>query len=153
MTTTSRTDIRLVAQLMRRAAFGAPAWRLEQLAERSYENLVEDLLDVESKPRPEEDLLERFLAEHADEESYNWSGARWYYRMINSERALEEKVALYWHNRFATGIAKSNVNLMMRTHLEMLRDHGLGNYRTLLQKISQVLIHVSLPVVYSVKSE
>ena len=60
MTTTTRTDIQLVAHLMRRAAFGLPAHRLELLAERSYEDLVEDLLDIDSKRRPEEDLLERF---------------------------------------------------------------------------------------------
>ena len=137
MTTVAATDIRLVAHLMRRAAFGAPAWRLEQLAERAYEVLVEELLDIESKPRLEEDLLERFYSEHADEESVNWTGARWFFRMINSERVLEEKVALFWHNRFATGASKSNVNLMMRTQLEMLRDHGMGNFRTLLQKLSR----------------
>ena len=81
MTTTTQTDVKLVAHLMRRAAFGAPTWRLEQLAERSYEQLVEDLLDIESKPRLEEDLLERFHSEHADEESYRWTAARWVHRM------------------------------------------------------------------------
>jgi uncharacterized protein (DUF1800 family) len=121
---------------MRRAAFGAPAWRLEQLAESSYEELVEDLLDIESKTRPAEDLLERFHAEHADEENNKFTGARWFYRMINSPRVLEEKVALFWHNRLATGIAKSNVNLMMRQHLTVLRDYGMGNYRELLHQIS-----------------
>ena len=136
MTTSTRTDIRLVAHLMRRAAFGAPAWRLEQLAESPYEDLVDDLLDIDSKSRPEEDLLERFNAEHADEENNEFTGARWFYRMINSDRVLEEKVALFWHNRLATGIAKSNVNLMMRQHLKVLRDYGMGNYRTLLHQIS-----------------
>ena len=125
---------------MRRAAFGAPAWKLERLAEQPYEDLVESLVEVDVKPRPEEDLLERFNTQHADEEAGVWTGARWFYRMINSERVLEEKVALFWHNRFATGIAKSNVNLMMRAHLEMLRDHGMGSFKTLLQKLS--LIHI-----------
>ena len=136
MTTTSRTDVRLVGHLMRRAAFGAPAWRLEQLAESSYEDLVEDLLDVDSQVRPAEDLLERFHAEHADEENDKFTSARWFFRMINSPRVLEEKVALFWHNRLATGIAKSNVNLMMRQHLTVLRDYGMGNYRELLHQIS-----------------
>ena len=137
MTTTTQTDIQLVAHFMRRAAFGAPAWKLELLAEQPYEDLVESLVEVDVKPRPEEDLLERFNTQHADEESGLWTGARWFYRMINSERVLEEKVALFWHNRFATGIAKSNVNLMMRAHLEMLRDHGMGSFKTLLQKLSR----------------
>ena len=38
---TTQTDIKLVAHLMRRAAFGLPAHRLELLAEQSYEDLVE----------------------------------------------------------------------------------------------------------------
>ena len=95
MTTTTQTDIKLVAHLMRRAAFGLPAHRLELLAEQSYEDLVEDLLDIDSKERPEEDLFERFHSEHADEENSAMAAARWYFRMINSERVLEEKVALF----------------------------------------------------------
>ena len=137
MVAATKTDISLVAHLIRRAAFGLPAYRLEQLAERRYEDLVEDLLDIESKERPEEDLLERFHSEHADEENDALTAARWYFRMINSERVLEEKVALFWHNRFATGVAKSNVNLMMWAHLEMLRDNGMGNFRVILQKLSR----------------
>ncbi len=46
MTTATQTDIKLVAHLMRRAAFGLPAHRLELLAEQSYEDLVEDLIDA-----------------------------------------------------------------------------------------------------------
>ena len=94
MVTAFKTKIELVAHLMRRAAFGLPAYRLEQLAGQRYEDLVEDLLDIESKHRPEEDLLERFHSEHADEENSAMAVARWYFRMINSERVLEEKVAL-----------------------------------------------------------
>ena len=90
MTTTTRTEIRLVGHLMRRAAFGAPAWRLEQLSESSYEDLVEDLLDVESKVRPAEDLLERFHAEHADEENNQFTAARWFFRMNKPQREGEE---------------------------------------------------------------
>ena len=137
MTTATQTDIKLVAHLMRRAAFGLPAHRLELLAEQSYEDLVEDLLDIDGKERPEEDLLERFHSEHADEENLAMAAARWYFRMINSERVLEEKVALFWHNRFATGNDTFSKNVMMWAHLEMLRDHGMGNFRTILQQLSR----------------
>ena len=122
---------------MRRAAFGLPAHRLELLAEQSYEDLVEDLLDIDSKERPEEDLFERFHSEHADEENSAMAVARWYFRMINSDRVLEEKVALFWHNRFAPGNATLSKNVMMWAHLEMLRNHGMGNFRTILQQLSR----------------
>jgi uncharacterized protein (DUF1800 family) len=136
-TAATRTDVSLVAHLMRRAAFGTPAWQLEQLAETRYEELVEDLLDIHSRPRPEEDLLERFHLEHADEESFRWSAKRWFYRMINTERPLEEKVALMWHNRFATAASKVSNARAMKVHMEMLRDLGTGNFRTLLQHLSR----------------
>ena len=131
-----KTGIQSVAHLMRRAAFGAPAWRLEELARKPYEEIVEDLLAVEKRPRLDEDLLERFHQEHADEESHHWPAKRWFYRMINSPRPLEEKMALLWHNRFATAASKVTNARMMNVHLEMLRDHGLGNFRTLLLNLS-----------------
>ncbi len=137
MTTSTRTDIDLVAHLMRRAAFGLPAWQLEPLAELRYEDLVEDLLHVERHERPEEDLLARFHLEHANEEDYWWTNKKWFYRMINTRRPLEEKVALMWHNRFATAASKVTNPLMMRNHLEMLRDKGLGNFHVLLAELSR----------------
>ena len=76
MTMTTQTDIQLVAHFMRRAAFGAPAWKLERLAEQPYEDLVESFVEVDVKSRPEEDLLERFNTQHADEEAGVWTGAR-----------------------------------------------------------------------------
>lgn len=137
MTTAVATDIGLVAHLMRRAAFGAPSWKLEELAARPYEQLVEDLLRIEAHARPEEDLLDRFHLQNADEESYQWFAKRWYFRMINSPRPLEEKVALLWHNRFATAASKVNNARMMGVHLELLRDHGMGNFKYLLQLLSR----------------
>lgn len=137
MTTTTRTDISLVAHLMRRAAFGAPAWQLEQLAERSYEDLVQDLVQIARFERPEEDLLDRFHLEDAAEERIHTSSRRWFFRMINSPRPLEENVALMWHNRFATAASKVSNRRAMGTHMEMLRDNGMCNYRTLLQKLSR----------------
>jgi len=131
------TNIGLVGHLMRRAGFGEPLSRLEQRSVNSYEAIVESLIDVEKFSRLDEDLLERHNIQHADEESRQWTKARWIYRMINSERPLEEKVALMWHGVFATGDSKVGNNPMMRTHYEMLRDYGLGNFRDLLLELAK----------------
>jgi len=132
-----KTDVELVGHLMRRAAFGEPIDRLEEKASSAYEVLVDDLINVDKFPRLNEDLLERHNIQHADEESRQWTRARWIYRMINSERPLEEKVALMWHDVFATGDSKVGNNPMMRTHYEMLRDYGLGNFRNLLLALAK----------------
>ncbi|MBI4305974.1 MAG: DUF1800 domain-containing protein [Chloroflexi bacterium] len=137
MTITVSTDISLIGHLMRRAAFGAPASELEALAGQGYDAIVNDLLHSERHPRLEEDLLERYHSEHAGDLSYQWTSSRWLYRMINTARPLEEKVALMWHGTFATGASKVINPPSMNAHYEMLRDYGLGNFRVLLQKLSR----------------
>ena len=84
MTTATRTDVSLVAQPHATRSFRAAAWRLEQLAERRYEDLVEDLIQVDRYERPELELMDRFNLEHANEEDYWWTNKMWFYTMINT---------------------------------------------------------------------
>lgn len=137
MTTKAAVDVSVIGHLVRRAAFGAPAAELERLAARGYDDVVEDLLHPERFPRLEEDLLDRYHSEHVPELDYQWTASRWLFRMINSQRPLEEKMALMWHGIFATGAAKVVNPPTMAAHYEMLRDHGLGNFRNLLQRLSR----------------
>ena len=137
MTTSTRTGVALMGHLMRRAAFGAPAGQLETLAARGYEAVVDDLLHPERFPPLEEDLLERFHTEHSDDESTGWTATRWIFQMINSPRPLEYKMALFWHGLFATAVSKVTNNPMMRDQFELFRDHGLANFRTILQKLAR----------------
>ena len=98
-----RQEVALMAHLMRRAGFGATHEELERLVVQGYETTVEKLLAPESQPDIDEAVLFRYLpmaeyitaAEHAQ--------MNWLYRMVNSQRALQEKVALFWHHVFATG--------------------------------------------------
>ena len=130
-------DRRLIAHLLRRAGFGAGPSAIDAAAAVGYRATVDDLLDAERHERPHEDLLERFHSEHCDEESPRWVALKWVYRMINSDRPLEEKTALMWHGVFATGWAKVTNGQMMAEQYEMLRDFGLGDYRVLLKKLSR----------------
>ena len=54
-------DIALMAHLMRRAGFGAPREELEARVAKGYEATVEELLDPESQPAIDEDMLFRFF--------------------------------------------------------------------------------------------
>ena len=83
-------ELALMAHLMRRAGFGVPWGQLEAYVSKGYEVAVEELLHPEVQPALEDDLLlQRF-------QSY------WIYRMINTRRPLEEKMALFCHQLFAT---------------------------------------------------
>ncbi len=133
----TREETSNVAHLMRRAAFGASGPELEELSAKGYDRVLDDLLNPERFPRLEEDILERHHAEHADEESPRWPAMKWMFRMINSPRPLEEKMALFWHGVFATGWAKVTNGPMMNRQYSMLRDQGLGDFANLLQHLSR----------------
>ena len=135
MTTVTATDIALVGHLMRRAGFALPAHELEQLAEKSYEALVDDLVDFEKFDPVEMHLLERYHSEYADGEG--WTPLLIMYRMVNSKRPLQEKMALMWHGVFATGSAKVTNGPMMLRHYEMLREFAVDNFSEILKRLSR----------------
>jgi len=128
---------RTIAHLLRRAGFGAGPAEIDAASAAGYEATVNALLQHKNFDRPNEDLLERFHSEHCDEESPRWVAIKWVYRMINSKRPLEEKMALMWHGVFATGWAKVTNGQMMARQYEMFRDNGLSDFKTLLEKLSR----------------
>ena len=80
---------------------------------------------------------------------------RWLFRMLHSARPLQEKMALFWHNHFATGFGKvagqigaagasralgakpSEDENGVRGQYELFRQYALGNFRDLLIQVSQ----------------
>lgn len=138
MTTTTATDLSLMAHLLRRAGFGSDRAELERYAERSYEDVVDDLLNPDRFEEPEDEILSRFYPHlHANKDNPAiWNG-RWFYRMINTDRPLEEKMTLFWHSVFATGWTKSEHTPTMVDHIQMLRTSCMENFRTLLLGISR----------------
>ena len=135
MTTVTATNVALVGHLMRRAGFALPAHELERLAEKSYEALVDDLVDFEKFDPVDMNFLERYHSEYADSEG--WTPLLIMYRMINSKRPLQEKMALMWHGVFATGNAKVTNGPMMSQHYEMLREFAVDNFAEILKRLSR----------------
>lgn len=134
--TAVRKDVSLLGHLMRRAGFGAPASELERLAERGYEAVVDDLVHPERFPEPDMRLFDRFHPERAQGQG-GTQAVPWIYRMLNTQRPLQEKTALLWHGLFATGSAKVNSPPMIPAQCEVLYTHALANFERLLQLISR----------------
>jgi uncharacterized protein (DUF1800 family) len=80
---------------------------------------------------------------------------RWLFRMVHTKRPLQEKMALFWHNHFATGYTKiagelnaTDATRMLaakpsedpggvKGQLELFREYALGNFRDLLVAVAQ----------------
>ena len=132
-------DLSLIAHLLRRAGFGARRDELEAYAAKGYEAVVEELLHPERSPSLEVDILERYNGW----DEFNGGGPAWMYRMINSERPLEEKLSLFWHHVFATGTSKAEHGPAAMGQISMFRRVGLSDLRTILTELSKdpAMIH------------
>ena len=135
----TQSNIASMAHLMRRAGFGATRDELEACVVKGYEAKVEELLHPETAlPGIDDgDILRRYHMDQNNFASVIQGQTHWIYRMINTRRPLEEKIALFWHQVFATGNTKlNNVRGIMR-QVEMFRRYGLGSFRTLLVRLSK----------------
>lgn len=130
-------DLALLAHLMRRAGFGATRDELAAYAAQGYAAVVDDLLHPERFPDVEEDVVCRYysLGTLMEDSPTVWQG-RWLYRMINTRRPLQEKMALFWHGVFATGWHKSEHTPSMALQIEMFRRNGLADLQTILLDLS-----------------
>jgi len=131
------TDLELMAHLFRRAGFGARREQIEAALDKGYEATVEELLHPEAQPELDHDLIYRYWVDMKEHRQIIPSQSYWVYRMINTKRPLEEKIALFWHHLFATGFAKLNHPGAMLNQIAMFRKHGLGDFRTLLVELSK----------------
>ncbi len=127
----------LLAHLMRRAGVGATQDELAALAERPYEEVVEDLLHPDRFPEVNDDVLYRYYPQMTSPDTTTASAGRWVYRMVNTARPLEEKMALFWHHVFATAWFKGEHMLSMADQIQSFREHGLGKMRDLLIALSR----------------
>ena len=130
-------DISLMAHLMRRAGFGAPYDELETRVANGYEATVEELLHPEKQPEMERDIMMRYKTEWVSQAGLEGQQEEWTYRMINTKRPLEEKMALFWHGVLCTGHAKCEYPKQQQMEFDMFRFQGLGSFRELLQGLAK----------------
>ena len=132
-----KDQIALLGHLMRRAGFGAPYAELESRAARGYEATVEELLHPERQEAVDLELLYRFIPGYEGALGPPLNQAEWVYRMINTQRPLEEKMALFWHQLFATGNSKVDNPPELTQQIAMFRECGMGRFRDLLVELAR----------------
>ncbi len=126
-----------MAHLMRRAGFGALPEELDRRRIKGYKETVEELLHPETFEAVDQFELLRY-------QPWTWKPGTlsnpgptsWVYRMINTKRPLEEKMTLFWHNVFATGVSKVDHWDEVADMIDLFRDKGLGNYHDLLLDVA-----------------
>ena len=131
-------DIALMAHLMRRAGFGAAREELEARAAKGYEATVEELLNSDEQPSLDRNEMMRY-------HPWTWrpgtlpgmGAAEWLHDMVNTRRPLEEKMALFWHGIFATGVSKVDHYDDVMDMIVKFREKGMGDFRELLVEMAK----------------
>jgi len=129
--------IALMAHLMRRAGFGASRAELEERAAKGYEATVEELLNPDAEPVDRYEFLRYHPGFWKPITSPGMGSAAWLHTMLNTQRLLEEKMVLFWHQVFATGQSKVDHWHELIAQADMFRDRGMGSYRDLLVELAK----------------
>ena len=150
-----------VEHLLRRAGFGASQEDLKSFEGSSTNGVLQYLLDYEQQPddvdskigtsgyasiTPGAGFSPNLNIDHARQ--------RWLFRMVHTKRPLQEKMALFWHNHFATAYSKiaglipagQATKMMALTpgelpgpqgQIELFRSMALGSFRDLLIEVAK----------------
>ena len=158
----AKTADRQVEHLLRRAGFGARPDELELFREMTIAQAVDVLVNYDSLVDDVDALIGKpgyvnmtITGTFSPQSNITHSRQRWLFRMVHSNRPLQEKMTLFWHNHFATGYNKiagtfgatEGARYMaakaaedpgqVRGQIEMLRDNALGNFRDILTAIAK----------------
>ena len=134
---TINTDVKLMAHLLRRAGFGATKDELDKYNSMGYENVVDSLIDNNNSQRINDTLVRRYFPDQSVTHDQVGGGSYFLYRLLLTDSPLREKIALFWHNVFATGYSKVTNGKPLSDQLRMFRDHGLSKLDELLLKLSK----------------
>ena len=151
-----------IEHLLRRAGFGARPDELATYGAMSTKQAVTALVDYDGVPDVVDSLISQpgyigmtISGAFSPQSNINHARQRWLFRKVHSDRQLQEKMTLFWHNHFATGYNKIAGALgaaegarylaakasedpgQVRGQLEMLRDNALGSFKDILLAIAK----------------
>jgi uncharacterized protein (DUF1800 family) len=127
-----------IAHLLRRAGFGATEAELAQYVPLGFTGALERLLNPEQVDDSATDLLLAPLTtDLGDRKKIEAAKFWWLSRMLYTQRPLQEKMTLFWHNHFATANSKVANSVLMLQQIQLFRGDGLGNFEVLLQKVTR----------------
>jgi uncharacterized protein (DUF1800 family) len=159
---TQKWNDKIAAHLLNRAAFGGTPGEIEAARKKGFAAIVRDLVDVNSEAanvpppawsHPRNIRAQRMEIKAAKDQGQNFQEKAREVRMMESENILDlrrwwlermmtgpapllEKMTLFWHGHFATSVQKVKDAYWMWLQNDTLRHNALGNFATLVKRIS-----------------
>jgi uncharacterized protein (DUF1800 family) len=137
-------DRKWAGHLYRRAAFGASWDDLDAAVRDGPEATLQRLFAGGPGHEDFDELMDALAPYYVNDNQPNNEGQGhrrlqdwWLYRMILTPHPLRERLTLFWHNHFATSIAKVRLAPLMLQQNALLRRHALGKFGPFLLEISR----------------
>ncbi len=152
----------MLDHVLRRMGFGASTTELDRFARAPLVGVIGYLLnydrapdDVDAKINDPAYVGVVTRGQFQPNTVINDARQRWLFRMVHSERPLQEKLALFWHNHFATAYSKvagtfggEHATKMMdgkaaevagsrRGQIQIFRDMATGRFDELLIEVAK----------------
>ena len=146
----------LIEHLLRRIGFGAGPGDVDRYAQLGYATALDRLINYESIHDEVDEqigqpgyVLFTVTGRPVPDTNIAHARQRWLFRMVHTERPLQEKMALFWHNHFATAYSKVSGEIGavegaramaakpsehpagLEGQLELMRRLATGNFREL----------------------
>ena len=155
-----------IQHLLRRAGFGASAAEAAAFSQRGFSAAMDSLVNYHQSPDDVDGLIGQpgyatvtpsagGTEPFSPASSINDARQRWLFRMVHTRRPLQEKMALFWHQHFATAYSKianavggpAATQMMaakrsehpagLWSQLELFRDYAIPNFRDLLIEVAK----------------
>ena len=154
----------MLEHILRRMGFGAGPQEMQSWSGMDPSGAMDRLLNYENEPANVDtkigdpqyvNITTQTGRPFSPNTLINDARQRWLFRMIHSARPLEEKMALFWHNHFATAYSKiagaigqeratramdndpASLAGSPPGQIQLFRQHATGRFRDLLQAVSK----------------
>lgn len=126
-----------LAHLRRRTGFSARPSEVEPLLALGIEGAVDKLLESPYDHAIDDDAVLRVLQGDMNNLDPRAVAAWWLYRMLVSQQPIQERLALFWHNHFATSASKVQAGRLMLIQIQLFQRLGLDSFHTLALEVAK----------------
>jgi len=125
-----------IAHLLRRFGLGASEAEMDFYGRLGWKGAIDALVDYEKTP-VNFDVQPDLFANPQGVVNIRVMQGYWYLRLLATQRPLEEKMTIFWHNHFATSADKVDSSYAMDAHIDTLRKNATGKFGDLLMAVSK----------------
>lgn len=133
------TEAEKIAHLLRRFGLGAGKYELVKYEKLGVQGTLNALLDYEKVDEGFPVQPWEFCKQPDGQlqfDPYKFA-AWWGLRLLLTQRPLQERLTLFWHDHFAVSGEKVFDGTAMVLYQEALRKHAAGNFRAMLKDVSK----------------